>query len=365
MSDTSSLMFYILTFLLSIVLVYLGNRDRATRVKLVLGRHHLVINPLLIIGTAIPVLVAGLRQGVGTDFNNYLTEYDAAIQGGSYLEISFKIISIMSDAMFGSPTFMFIMFSALTVIPVMLGINKSTDIPRQYRWLLWMLFLFAVFPQTFNMLRQGVAVAIGFYLLISIIESRKLFKLSHILYLLLAVSFHASAWILVPMGLIAYFLNSTSVKRFLLAIVVITVTFALFFSLLSPLLALLGAGTSYLEEVTISRSVLPRSLLIVVILMICWKFYSVLKISNSYGGLLFTGLLFSVGGLFVSYFERAGYYVTLILPLLLLVLVSQKVPRSQTSLVNLMLCLFALLYFIGIYYLMGSSEIFPYRSVWD
>ncbi len=362
MGSAASLVFYIVAFLLSVLFVYWGNRKRAPRMKIALGERRLTINPLLIIGVAIPVLVAGFRQGVGTDFNNYIIEYNAATQSGSYLELGFNIIASLSSSLFGSPTFMFIVFSALTVIPVMLALNKSSLIKKEYRWPFWFLFLFIMFPQTFNLLRQGVAVAIGFFLLVSIIENRKLIRSSHILYLLLAISFHASAWILVPLGVIANILNNKRKKSIVTFVVISSAVFLVLFALLPQILSSLG-GTwyGYLDNTMVSRSVVPKSIMILVILMICWKFYDVLKIVNSYTALLWTGLLFSIGGLFVAYFERAGYYVTLLFPLLVLVFINQSVKKRQAKVVLAVTYIFALAYFIGVYYLLGSSDIFPYN----
>lgn len=362
MGSAASLVLYITLFILSVLFVYWGNKKRATGLKLALGSRHFVIKPLLIMAAAIPVLISGFRQGVGTDFNNYVIEYNAATQSGSYLEIGFNVIASFSASVFGSPTFMFIAFSALTVIPVMMALNKSNIIRKEYRWIFWMLFIFIMFPQTFNLLRQGVAVAIGFYLIISVIENRRLLKISHLLLLLLAVSFHASAWILAPILLIAYLLNNTR-RASIIKFTVISTAFAIaLFGIIPQILDLLG-GTwaGYLDSTAVSRSVLPRSAMILLILMLCWKFYDALKISNSYTALLWVGLLFSFGGLFIAYFERAGYYITLLLPLLVLVKIIQSVPRAQSTAVNAFTCIFALAYFVGVYYLMGSSDIFPYN----
>lgn len=364
MSNAASLVFYIGVFLLSVLFVYWGSRKRAPRLKIALGNHHLTINPRLIIGVAIPILVAGLRQDVGTDFTSYLVEYNAATQSGSYLEASFNIIANISNSIFGSPTFMFIVFSAMTVIPVMLALNKCSAIRKEYRWIFWMLFLFIMFPQTLNLLRQGVSVAIGFYLIVSIVESRKLLSLSHVVWLLLAVSFHTSAWILILVGYVAHLMNNTKKKSIAAFIFVSSVMILVCFSILPQLLNILGgAWSGYLDKDTISRGVIPRSLLILSILMICWKFRGTLKITNSYIALLWSGLLVSIGGLFVAYFERIGYYVTLLVPLLVLVVIAQNVSRNQIRIVSLGVSVLALLYFIGVYYVMGSSDIFPYNFV--
>lgn len=363
MGSVASLIFYISAFILSVLFVHWGNRKRARKLTIILGERRLVINPFLILGVAIPILIAGFRQGVGTDFNNYIIEYNAATQSGSYLEISFNIIASISNILFGSPTFMFIVFSALTVVPVMLAINKSTILLREYRWLFWMLFLFIMFPQTFNLLRQGVAVAIGFYLLVSVIEERKLFRLSHFLWLLLAISFHVSAWILVPLCYVASLLNNTRIKSLIFFLIISSILVLIGFSLLPQLLALLGSGwTGYIESTEgISRSVVPRSLLIIFILLVCWKFYATLKIVNSYTALLWLGLLFSIGGLSIAYFERIGYYTTLLVPLLVLVVTAQAVPKSQARVIDSFIFLLGLVYFVVVYYLIGSSDVFPYN----
>lgn len=362
MGSAASLVFYISLFLASVLFVFLGNRKRAPRLRFVLRKRRLVLNPFLLIGAIIPILIAGFRQGVGTDFSSYVIEYNAAIQSGSYLEISFNIISYISNTFFGSPTFMFIVFSAMTVLPVMLAINKSSILRREYRWLFWMLFLFIMFPQTFNLLRQGVAVAIGFHLIISIMENGRLFKLSHILNLILAVSFHTSAWVLVPIALIARAFNNTRAKSIIFFVIASGLVWLACLTIIPQLLQMIGGNwSSYLENTLVSRSVVPRSLLILFILMICWKFYRVLKISNSYIAFLWIGLLSSIAGLFVAYFERAGYYVTLLVPLLIMVVIAQKVSRGQVSLVKSLIFMFALAYFIIVYYLMSSSDIFPYN----
>lgn len=362
MGDSASLLFYIVSFLLSTILVYLGNRKSAYRLKLALNNRRITINPLLIIGAVIPVLIAGFRQNVGTDFASYIVEYNSAIQAGSYLEASFNIIANISNVLFGGPTFMFVAFSAMTIVPVMLALHKSTVIKSEYRWMFWMLFLFIMFPQTFNLLRQGVAVAIGFYLVISVIESHRLFKITHAAVLLLAILFHSSAWVLVPIVMAAHALNNRrkiSVVRFVLWFSLVSVVCL---SLLPQLLEVFNVPWSgYLDVENVSRSVVPRSILILVVLMVCWKYYGILKITNSYIALLWIGLFCGIGGLFIAYFERVGYYVTLLLPLLVLVMIVQSIARSQTRMVYLAVYALALVYFVSVYYLMGSSDIFPYN----
>ena len=184
--------------------------------------------------------------------------------------------------------------------------------------------------------------------------------LSHFMYLVMAISVHTSAWILIPIVYMAHKLNLSRKKISLSSAILFTLLAVGVFIILPQLLNALNLWPGYLAKDTISRSVVPRSLVIFATLSMCVKYHKILSLSNSYIAFLWAGFLLNIGGLFIAYFERVGYYLTLLFPLVIIVVMSQSTSNTQRRLSRFLISLLGIMYFVAVYYLMGSSGIFPY-----
>lgn len=138
------------------------------------------------------VTFGALRHNVGTDYPNYLRIYtnldtsslQAAIYG-SPQEIGFTTLMYLSRSISDSPYAVFWLSSLLTIIPTYLAFKRSSSIfPISV-----MLYVFLMFPGSFNAMRSSISVSIMLYASTFLGTSRLRFALL----VLFAGSIHASA----------------------------------------------------------------------------------------------------------------------------------------------------------------------------
>lgn len=141
------------------------------------------------------IIFSAVRYYVGTDYRTYLslhTAVDPTDALGSYaaspVEIGYTTLSILVRALIDSPYAIFWVTSILTVVPMYIAIKRSSlDLP--FSIVIYMLLAFYVSP--FNMVRQGIAIAL-------ILLAHTFYEKNRaVYYTLSAVAglFHYTAWI--------------------------------------------------------------------------------------------------------------------------------------------------------------------------
>lgn len=143
------------------------------------------------------VLVAfsAFRYYVGTDYGTYLALHLAVNPAdvlGSYaaspVEIGYTTLSILVRSLTDFPYAIFWATSILTVVPTYIAIKRSSlDLP--FSVLIYMLLAFYVSP--FNMVRQGIAIALIFL-------AHTFYEKNRVLYFVISVLagfFHYTAWL--------------------------------------------------------------------------------------------------------------------------------------------------------------------------
>lgn len=191
MSNLGSLCLYITIYGASAVLVCFSQGLKARW-----GRCLLQLAALML-----PVLLAGFRYGVGTDYYNY--EYDYSNYSGmGFSELLAAngilngwgewLLSRISFYLGGKQAF-FALFAFCTYLPVVSAL-------KHYRNTNWFLVVFAYllgpFTSGLNIMKQALAVSIVFYGL-RFVYDRKPFR--YLLMIVLAMSVHTSAVIALPL----------------------------------------------------------------------------------------------------------------------------------------------------------------------
>lgn len=144
----------------------------------------------------IPSLFAGIRYGIGTDYNNY-TDIFTAINtgvGNNPTEIGYTILNFIVGQFGGSIQTVFFIMSFLTMLFVYLFLieykeNISVGIGM-------LIFLIMFYNMSYNIVRQVLAMTITLYAT-KYLDKKK--PKSFVLFILLAMSFHAGAVILLPL----------------------------------------------------------------------------------------------------------------------------------------------------------------------
>lgn len=355
----AGVLFYVSFFSLSAVLVAYGHRRKFL--------------PITLIGLLIPILISGLRYGVGTDFNAYLYIYSqvSAMSLGDFfvsteasLEVGFwLLVKLGSWTTLGS-SFFFFLASALTVLLFYKGLMRYKV---KNPGLLWFLYLLIILPMTMNLVRQGVAIS-AVFLAFSYISSRDFRK--YLLWMLVAGAFHMSALILLPV----YFINRLllranervgrtlfkSLVGFLVILSILPVTFMLLalipgfekYAMYQDVIAEGGNITFYVKAV------------IMVLILLLYKHFIVHDKNNAYlVAFALFDLALTVVGFSSAFVKRISMYFS-IYPLMLLVKAAVASPNAKNRIVGgTLVALYGVAFFIVSYYMLGQSEIFPYVTI--
>lgn len=184
MSEIESLLFYIICFFASFVLYYIYNKN---------DKKFFIIASFII-----PLLVGGLRYGVGTDFFTYVGMYEKH----SKVSLGFELFCLIAR-LFDNYMVMFFLFNFFTLLFVFLGLR---NINKEIRPLAYFCYLFMFYTTSFNVIRQGLAVAIIFYAYKYIIN-KSFLKWS--IFIIIASLFHITAILVFP-----FYIVFTSQKNF-------------------------------------------------------------------------------------------------------------------------------------------------------
>ena len=361
MSDILSLFFYISTFCLSGLLLYIGLKRNS---KLAVG-----------LSLVIPILVAGMRLNVGTDYASYERMYLSFLDTGvsDYvtnntfnIEPGFFLLIKLGQMITSEPYIIFLLSAILTITFFYFGL-KNVDLKNKA--LYWFLYLMIIFPLTFNATRQGIAASIGFLALTYLAKNK---PMHYILLTLLAVCFHTSALVLfLAYPVLKLLMRKKDVRtpnRFLiksfLVFGLIIASLPVFVQLAISIESLerYAGYTDYVSGVSLTTILFKIGLMGVVV-----YFFSrvVRKYEVAFIYLVFAllelitlGLWFSSAAIF-----RISFYFAPFSLLLLVYSLDVVKDRKSKRLLTAGYIVFAALYFYVAYYMAGQAEIIPYQFV--
>lgn len=196
MNNLTSLIFYIIMFIISsMIIAKVGKlyRKKSTNKNIKLN-----IFILTIIGLSIPIIISGLRYNVGTDYEAYVGLYNR-YSDYTLLEILstkteflfFVIIKLAS--LFNNYQATFFIMAFLTVMITYFAILNNKE--KLSLGFMFFIYLFMYFTNSFNWIRQALAIAIILYSYKFIFERNwKKFTLA----ILIASLFHVSALLFWP-----------------------------------------------------------------------------------------------------------------------------------------------------------------------
>lgn len=162
---------------------------------------------------AILILIAGFRYYVGVDYEDYKIMYEWGALGYILdIEPSWLVLQTALHSIGGTYNLWFLVISALTIVPITLGFKKMSPC-LAFSWLFFVgSFLYV---ETFNTIRQYVAMGIIFYGASFILEGKYKY---YVLCIIVAMLFHNSALA----GLFLLVLNRQYPKWLMIATVMFT-----------------------------------------------------------------------------------------------------------------------------------------------
>lgn len=318
------------------------------------------IDVLLLFSTIIFVLlwiVAGFREGVGTDYYPYkdyffktevYTLFNNPFEWGYYLLN--KIINILT----GNSRFIFLIVSFFILYVINKTILKHS--PNYYLSILLFINLYFYF-NSLNIMRQFIAIAIVFYS-VQYIYQRDLKRFS--ISIVIASFFHLTS-------LFFWFMYFIVQKKYKTYVYLLGILLSLLFVFLFPyitnlLIVIMPRYEAYLTNMFTSSSSYSVILIIISTLMFAyillrnkeWEKENIILFN-----LVYIGLILNIAASFNFLFYRVSIYFYIFVILLIPNLV-QKVDKRYRNWISAAIISVSIAYCIYLLY-SGNGEILPYR----
>ncbi|MBQ2840385.1 MAG: EpsG family protein [Oscillospiraceae bacterium] len=358
MSKIESLFFYLIIYTLSAFFLSLSKKRKDNK----------KIDICFIIAILLPVVIAALRDNVGTDFDSYHWIY----QGQSDLDFSqwfqqhgkfvdgtpFGLwgVSQIANA-FDSQEVYFGLLAFLTIAPMFLFIKN--ELPEDCCFLTAFMFLTGTFTTGLNIAKQCIAVAFIIYGMRYVFE-RKFIK--YLIFVLIAYCFHPSAAIAFFIYLFWKSENSRfSVKRLLLISLTIIFMFSISYILerIGGRFALYAEGTS----AEFNNRTFYLDLAWLFIFFYFRKRYQEKDIKNDTFLILFiVGVIMTISGFVSPYIKRVAMYYTFAKTILI-----AQLPllffKDNRAIIGIIVLVYAIFIFTYSFYILEHSDIIPYNFI--
>lgn len=365
----SSLLFYIIMFLLSVF--FITRVDKIYNAKKISEKKYKIIT-YSVLGLVIPILISGLRYEVGTDYYTYTNLYKQCIDlnyiqvSKKGVEVTFYIIAKMAS-IFNTHQLLFVIYSIITIGFIYKSIfDKREKISIS---LCFFLYLFLEFTTSMNIIRQAAAIAIIAYAY-KYIEDRKIVKFAF--FTILATLFHTTALLVLPFYFILVkpkkYKKNTKVYRILFTILIIVILLdyeriILFLSNSIPIFSKFG---TYIEGEKNTRNlvVIQKIILLMTLLPFRKKMIKYNEKNELYYFLLIIDLLLSFTGFISPYIKRIALYFQVsqlyILAGLPKIFKEKKVVQTTT----IIIIAYAISIFVLTVYILGQGNLIPYKTIW-
>ena len=360
-----------MTFILytCISLLTAGLLEIACKIKKKLLRSSLALFAIII-----PSLLAGVRgPSVGSDTGMYIQEY---ISPGSFLfgtgftrtfEIGFRILrNIIFSLGLPYQVYFFIIQAATLSFLFAAAYSEKNEINIRVTMFIYM---FDAYFQSFNMMRQALAVAIVIYAYTQIEKNR---NIRGILFILLAGCFHKTAFVFISIVIVKYMLKSKHAKAFI-TIGILGIIYLLTNNSLLQRIAIIILGEKAIWYTTLSDTgsklwvYLLKITPIVVLLLLCIKnCYKNNRKFVFYSGLALAGyVLASYGNYVATDAQRMALYLSRVDAIVLGYVVSKPLCISRKHYVKgkdikHLIYIYWMVMYIYNYFYLGVSKIIPY-----
>lgn len=342
MSELGSLLFYIVSFITSVLLYRTYRKNNKKK--------------YLVLSFIIPVLVGGLRYMVGTDYPAYIEAYvyNTSMSTGT------DLITWVSNYFGGGYELVFFLMNLLTVLFVYMGIR---DMDKNKGSMALFCYYFLFFTSSFNIVRQGLALAIIFFAY-RYLREKSIYKWAACI--ILASLFHITALIAFPFYIIC---NNKSYKLKVLSLFAVFIS-AIYYqdiiNIVSQYLPTLSHysmyAVDYLEEA--NNRMFFIDAVVLAYAAICRKKIN----SKTYDIdflLFFAGTLLEVTGFINPFVKRIADYF-LVTKIRLLPEISNMERSVHNKRVNAALIYVSVLViFIVSVYILGMSGVIPYHFIWE
>lgn len=352
MSNFVSLLFYLSAFAVATIFYYKGNR----------GNKRVYTATAL----AIPILISGFRYGVGGDFYTYLGTYNtyATLSIVDFYEyngikqIGYYLFNKLSFVLFDSHTVLFTAFACFTVVFFHKAIRKmNVKNPA----LLYFMFLLMVYPTSFNIMKQCLAISICVYAFQYFFSGN---MKKYIGWIIVAFFFHSSAIILLLLCFVRKFFFIKKFTNLLITFAVGLFSTRWMFYVIENV-NFLNKYMTY--EDGYSGSINNYSFYLnafVFVALLIFGRQLILKNENMVAFHFLTlSIVASILGFQSPFIARIGYYFSAFEVILLVNLTETFKEKDSEIIACVGIIAYALASFIITYYILGQSSVIPYQTM--
>lgn len=257
MNDIASYLFYIGIFAGAALLLRAGYRYKSMVLKTV--------------AAIIPIIVAALRDNVGTDYATYVKVFEdfRTLSIGDFFsnrsngtEVGFYLINKLSQWLTDGPG---LMFAIMSIICIVFFFRAMRRWHVRYPALVYFLYLMLVFPNSLNIVRQSAAAMIALYAFSFILEKK---PVKYVFAILCASSLHTSALFLLPLYLVRFLVQAKRGTHIRFAIK--TVLIALIIGGVLPLLIAQFSSQSIFSRYSIYDNIIGSGINLQLYVHICF-----------------------------------------------------------------------------------------------
>jgi transmembrane protein EpsG len=322
---------------------------------------------------SIPSLIAAIRgESVGTDYKWYLyhiAQFPNKINSifdfhllDSNFEIGFNIFTLVITRFTSDPSVVVFFIYSLIASFILLGAKKLIN--KKYVGLSFFLYLCVFWLYGYNGLRQAIAISILFFSICYVVEKK---FWPFILIVILAISFHKTALLFLPVYFLYNHKNLKIEKINLLFFVLGIVLVAVFLKQTSYLIGMESyIQSKYAKAASDNQlsaiSQIYQSLILLIPFFI-WrkKLICIDQVNRLYFNILYLYLFVQILSFQITLASRLGlYFEIIIIPISLQIIKICREKRTTTNLLFELYVYFYLIIYKFFYIYSGSSQVIPY-----
>lgn len=339
---------YLLLYIFMIILLCFSKKTNVNRLSFLL--------------VVTMIVIAGIRNGIGTDYNMYKSFYFFPNQpSANKVEWGFiKLIEVTKNIFNEKYYLFFLLCSTITLIPIFYIFKKKSKQP------VFSLLLFTClgfYTLSFNLIRQSIAISLVFYALKYIEEQN---KSKYFITIIIAASFHITALIALPLY---YFSKSNIEKNKLKAFFLILLFAGMSFN---PIFNYVVTNIpQYMIYKNYSNTIAGIGTYLVGLIYLVMIWLSIIKkeqfVKNNFDNICLNTSIIAVPMVVLSFknilFARMIYYffIPLLVPFTNIIYIF-NIKKTQ-KIFNIFLALALLI--IYVLNIINFNEVLPYISIFD
>ncbi len=362
----SSVIIYGVTFIIALVFMYLYDNKYKKLEK------NKILKGLCILGIILPpVLLAGLRYGIGIDYESYVINYNYIANNISfniifnfYQEPLSMVIYILAKLIFNDSVGFFLLSSFITILFVFLGIKKYKDkINLTVALFIYFMFYYGV---SYNAVRQCIAVSIIFFAYQYVIDKK---FIKYAIWIIIAGLFHKSAYIF----MLVYFLcprketkYSKKIDLLYYAIIVLSpIIVPIVVKIIPVITDFLGIYSSYAsKEIVVKYGFLLYIIPTLIPIFIFKK--NILKENYRYNFFIRVILLqipLQFAANYIAYVDRIALYSSVVQIVLIPIMIKSIENIKMKKLITTGVIGWYLFYYVVMFIYLNSNVTYPYTSI--